>query len=163
MAKGSGKLVLLPPVSQGMLQNCLQNHQQLYMLNYLDYFGQRNTKYDCFQFVSYHPREPSKQADIVAMDLVRYFSKKKKLSQCQYNFVLGLTIFIFVCASSLSFVPSFECLTREFLQKGKDQYGRPPCTNQFTPAAFNIENIFLLLKKTSIFMRWSTVQSFSLQ
>jgi len=41
--------------------------------------------------------------------------------------------------------------TREALQKGKDQYGWPPCTYWFRSAAFQTETIFLCLYKTTNF------------
>ena len=39
--------------------------------------------------------------------------------------------------------------TREALQKGKDQYGWPPCTYWFRSAAFQTETIFFCLYKTT--------------
>ncbi len=42
-------------------------------------------------------------------------------------------------------------LTRESLQKGKDQYGRPPCTNYLSSIAIEFENIFLLFNNTTYF------------
>ncbi len=45
----------------------------------------------------------------------------------------------------------FVVVTREVFQKGKAQYGRPPCTNQYRSGPFYIENIIDLFYKTSYF------------
>ncbi len=42
-----------------------------------------------------------------------------------------------------------EGFSKEVLLKGKDQYGWPPCTNQFRSATLYIENIINLFYKTS--------------
>jgi hypothetical protein len=41
-------------------------------------------------------------------------------------------------------IGALECLTKEYLQKGKDQYDIPPCPNQFRSDAFYLLNIIYL-------------------
>jgi hypothetical protein len=56
-----------------------------------------------------------------------------------------------------------DCWSRESLQKGKDQYGIPPCTNQYRSAAFYNETVFLIFTKQTILIRRPTVLNLPFQ
>jgi hypothetical protein len=56
-----------------------------------------------------------------------------------------------------------ESCCRESLLKGNAQYSRPPCTNQFSSAAFDTENSVYSFARQATLMRRSTVLSLPLQ
>ncbi len=70
---------------------------------------------------------------------------------------------IMILEASLTLIYDAHSTITEPLQKGKDQYSWPPCTNLFRSAPFYIENFIYPPYKQATLTRRSTVLSLPFQ